>query len=203
MTALNEIKTITPKLLATVAGIFVDGGTGVALAGLIASLDSVYSQKANDRFDELIQQSFDRLDMEKLDKSFLESDEFLEIFRRCIEIVTKTASDNKRKLIADYLSGVIQNATITNIHGQLLEDLNALQEFHMQVIAVLPERVDEPFPIREKVTGMLDYILDKAVSDLNRFGLVTMRFKNSSGVDVIHVTEYLIKFKETFKNINE
>lgn len=199
MTAINEIKTITPTVLATLAGLTVDGSIGIVLAGLIGSLASLHSHRAN----ELIERVFSRFDVEKLNKNFLESDEFLEIFQRCIEIVTKTASDNKRKLIADYLSGVIQNATITDIHGQLLEDLNALQEFHMQVIAVLPERVDEPFPIREKVIGMSDYILDKAISDLNRFGFVTMRFINSSGIDVTHVTEYLIKFKETFRNINE
>jgi hypothetical protein len=199
MTAASEIKTILPTALITLAGLTLDGGMEVLLAGLITSLDVLHSQRAK----ALIERAFCRFDIEKIDKDFFNSEEFLEIFQRSIEIVTKTASDKKRKLIADYLSGVIATSVITDIHGQLLEDLNTLQEFHLQVIAVLPERVEEPISIREKVTGMSDYIFDKAISDLNRFGFVTMLIKNSSGVDVIHVTKYLIKFKETFRNISE
>lgn len=201
MTIKNEIKAMLPTAMAILPSLLVEGSTGIMLAGLITCLDMLRSQRAK----ELIDQTFNRLDVEKLDKNFLESEEFLEIFQRCIEIVIKTASDNKRKLIADYLSGVIQTTTITDIHGQLLEDLNALQEFHLQVLVTLPDKAWTEIQKSEQLNSMPDYIFQKAISDLKRFGFVRDRHIDTigGGSNWLDTTEYLVRFKEIFRNINE
>lgn len=193
----EEIKTIAPTILATLTGLAVEGATGIVLGGLIASLASLHSQRAI----ELIERSFSCFDVEKLDKNFLNSAEFLEIFQRSIEIVTKTASDKKRKLVADYLSGVIENSVINDIHGQLLEDLNNLQEFHLQVIAALPDEANKMVS-REKLPAILSnmekYIYKKAISDLEHLGFLEY-ISLADGGEHRFTTEYLVKFKKTFK----
>lgn len=201
MTAASEIKPIIPTALATLAGLTLDGGMGVVLAGLITCLDVLHSQRAK----ELIERAFCRFDVEKLDKNFLNSEEFLEVFQRSIEIVAKTASDKKRKLIADYLSGVIGTSVITDIHGQLLEDLNALQEFHLQVLVTLPDKAWTEIQKSEQLNSMPDYVFQKAISDLKRFGFVRDRQAGTIGGPNtwLDTTEYLVKFKETFRDINE
>lgn len=198
---LNELKTIAPSLSATVVAL-IDGSGGIWTAGLISTLSALHSQRAI----ELLQRSFENLNISKLDKEFLNSEAFLEVFERSIEIVTKTASDKKRKLVADYLSGVIQSATINDIHGQLLEDLNTLQEFHLQVIAMLPNTVDSvaKYPSVEEVNNMKLYIYEKAISDLIKLGFLkdSNIFPDDRGCSKL-TTEYLVKFKETFRNLNE
>lgn len=151
-----------------------------------------------------MQQSFENLDISKLDKDFLNSPEFLELLERSIEINAKTSSDIKRKLVADYLSGVIETSVINDIHGQLLEDLNSLQEFHLQIIATLPDKAWTEIQKSEQLSNMPDYIFEKALSDLERFGfLVSKSVWDDDGINSKFTTEYLVKFKKTFKNFNE
>lgn len=194
------------QLAASLAGV-----AGSPISGLLLSqIDFLFSQKATkineNRIKELIDNVSERLnliDESKLDKDFLASEHFFEIFRRCADIVARTVSDEKRKLVADYLSGVIQAATIEDISGQLLEDLNTLQEFHLQILAALPQQADEQFSEKppESLDNMESFIYKKGIADLERLGFIqyTYNLRGRTTGNSRITTEYLAKFKETFK----
>jgi len=195
----DEIKTIIPTVIVGALEIAVNGPSGVLLGALIDSLSALHSQRAV----ELLQKSISQLDVEKIDKAFLESEEFLEILERSIEIVARTASEKKRKYVSDYLCGIVQTSAINDIHSQLLEDLNTLQEFHLQILAALPDKAGEKvlaYQLPDELSGMEKYIYTKAICDLQRFGFLIDNYMITDGEPVDRLTtEYLVKFKETFR----
>lgn len=178
------------------------GSVDVVLAGKAAALNQ-------QRVEELLSEVSSRLETQdemKLDKHFLTSEEFFEVFRTAAEIVARSASAEKRRVVAAYLSDTIANAVVTDLSNQVLEDMRFMQPVHLQVLAALPavanqvvSKVNPP----EQLQKMPASVYEKTMSDLERYGFIRY---NTSGIGTLggggghwETTDYIRVFREHVK----
>jgi len=154
------------------------GSIDVLLSGKAASINQ-------QRLDELLEEistHLERLGEEKLNKDFLASEEFFEIFRTAAEIVAHSANAEKRQLVAAYLSGTISNSVITDLSSQVLEDIRLMQPIHFQVLLALPieenQSVSKQKPL-QSIAAMPISVYEKAMSDLEKLGFICF---NNNGI---------------------
>ncbi len=178
------------------------GSVDVVLAGKASAINQR-------RFEELllnVSEQLKELGKDKLDEKFLATDEFFELFRTAVEIAAHSASIEKRKLVAAYLSGTIDHAVITDLGTQVLEDLRFMHPLHLQVIASLPVEANQSVSKGRppaSLSGMSSGIYEKAMSDLERFGFIRY---NTVGIGALggggghwETTEYVRVFREHVK----
>jgi len=153
----------------------VPGGAGSCVDVLISNKLTEINQKRVEGLFEDVSVQLEDLGEKKLNKQFLSSEEFIEIFRASVEIVARSADANKRKIISDYLAGIVRCENITDLSGQVLEDIRSLQPVHLQVLAILPSasdtKVDKAHP-PEALDGMPAVVYEKCMNDLERFGFL-------------------------------
>ena len=182
-------------------------GVGGSIDTLLAWRGSSTNQK---RIGELLRNISDRLsglEEASLPESFLESDEFFELFRTIAEVVARSANEKKRRTAADFLAGIIIRSTITDLSQQMAEDLRMLQELHLQILAALPDKPgssinrDKPPP---RISDMDVGNYRKGLTDLERLGFISF---NNKGIGLYgggggrwETTQYLTKFKEVLKS---
>lgn len=133
---------------------------------------------------------------------FFNSEEYFEIFRRCTEIVMRTANSDKRKIVAKFLAQTISTDLINDLSTQILEDINLLQPIHLQTLKFLPNeagiKVNKSIPPMELST-LSAGVYEKSMSDLERMGFI--RYTNigagnfGGGGGGWETTEYIKIFK--------
>ena len=129
-----------------------------------------------------VEKRVSKLATTELDKAFLETDEFFEVFRATAEIAAHSANEQKRAVLADYLAGIVEAGELTDLRAQVLEDLRSLQPIHLRVLASLPREVNKAVSRRipsGDVSNMPPAVYEKAMSDLERFGF--LRY-NTAGI---------------------
>ena len=112
-----------------------------------------------------------QLDEIKLNKEYLSSEGFFEIFRDALEIVGKSSDDGKRSLIADYLVGRATIETSSDFDDQVLTDLRDLKPFHLKIIRILNDSVGSGVNMNtppEVIHNMDKMLYKKGMSDLLR-----------------------------------
>ena len=134
-----------------------------------------------------------------LNKDFLQSEEFFEIFRTSVEAAIRTASDYKRKYIAKFLAGTIKRGNINDLSQQMAEDIKELQDFHLHILDYLPTETDVPVNA-EGPKGMLREVFNKGCTDLEKMGFIHLDNsgigKLDSGTPTLKTTNYLVTFKK-------
>ena len=126
--------------------LIISGAKSVAASVPIAAsfsqaLSEVESRLNKKRLESLILKIYERLsalEESALNKEFLQSEEFFDIFRACVEASFRTASDDKRNYIARFLGGVIERGNINVLSLQIAADINNLQDFHLHILDYLP-----------------------------------------------------------------
>lgn len=162
-----------------------------AISGLIPAFGSVFSaldiyltgryagireQRVVDLLNS-IKDTVSNLSEDKLDKSYLSSDEFLETFLLGVEVAERSANQEKRQMVADYLVGKAVNKNSKSdadlYENQVLEDLKALSSFHLRVLKTLLDSgmVNMATPPRD-LHDMDEPLYQKAMSDLSRLGFI-------------------------------
>jgi hypothetical protein len=187
-----------PWLRALVQTVPVGGGT---IDTLLAWRGTHLNQQ---RIDELLKNVSVRLanvEEEKLDRDSLESEEFFEVFRTCAEIAARTASKSKRERLADFLAGTMLHG-LDDLSLQFAEDLKALQELHLYVMALFPcEKtygVKKSYPREDRLQNLDKCAYEKVVSDLQRFGF--LEYDDSEGMwdenegGALFTTDYFRRF---------
>jgi hypothetical protein len=156
------------------------------------------------------------LEERSLNKEFLYSEEFLELLGTCIEIVAPTASENKRKHVAAFLVGTIKRGKTHDLSQQIAEDLRVLQDFHLQMLASVPDSlvpnvlapVDEGASYRvidlHKLRAIVDMdwaVFSKGRTDLERLGFIRYDSEATAwaGGDIgnYRITAYFTIFKDS------
>ena len=150
-------------------------GAGGAVDVLLSGKSAAINQRRVNKLLEEISTQIEELSDEKLNKQFLASDEFFEIFRTSAEIAAHSSDADKRKTVAAYLSGRVRCGVLTNLSAQVLEDIRSMQPIHFQVLAVLPpassQVVNKTRP-SEALMDMPAEVYEKCMSDLERFGFI-------------------------------
>jgi hypothetical protein len=107
----------------------------------------------------------------------LKSDNFLEVFRTCVETAAHTASEYKRQRVADFLAHAIRFG-MDDLSEQFAEDLKFLAELHLFTLSRLPSRkrgfVSQKRPDKFEFKELDDCLYEKAISDLQRLGFITL-----------------------------
>jgi hypothetical protein len=108
--------------------------------------DFLLSWKATNSYQERVLELFENvvrgvsnLEEQTLNKEFLYSEKFLELLGTCVETVARAASEKKRGYVAAFLTGTIKQGQTHNLSQQIAEDLRVLQDFHLRVLASLPD----------------------------------------------------------------
>jgi len=185
--------------------------------------DFLLAWKATNSYQERVQALFEsivlsvsNLEEQTLNMEFLYSEEFFEILGTCVEIVARTASENKRRYVAAFLAGTIKQGQIHDLSQQIAEDLRVLQDFHLQILASLPDslvpnvlapekertlhRVIDLHKLREIV--VMDWaVFNKGGTDLERLGFIKYDSEATSWVDGdignYRITGYFTMFKDS------
>ena len=147
---------------------------------------NLYQQRVLALFESLIS-NMSNLEEQTLRKDFLFSEEFIELFETCVEIVARSANENKRKHVAAFLEGTIKSGKTQDLSHQIANDLRDLQDFHLRFLASIPDslvsnvlatsderaasRVIDLHKLRE-IMGMDWAVLSKARADLERMGFI-------------------------------
>jgi hypothetical protein len=156
------------------------------------------------------------LEERTLNKEFLYSEEFFELLGTCVEIVARTSSENKRRHVAALLVGAIKQGQTHDLSQQIAEDLRVLQDFHLEMLASLPDsltpnllapenertlhKVIDLHKLRE-IVGMDWAVFNKGRTDLERLGFIKYDSEATAwiGGDVgnYRITGYFIMFKDS------
>lgn len=196
-------------LQAIASGASAVGSTPV-IGSVFAALDTYISGKASELYKQRVESFIENistritnLDEFKVNKEYLESEQFLETFMNSMKIAGESADQEKRQLVADYLVGKVgasgDNSLDDQYADQVLEDLRVLKPFHLRVLKQLDDTsyVNTSRP-PEKLHDMDTPLYQKAVSDLERLGFI--RFEDgggaiNSGGGSWRTTHYLKVFK--------
>ncbi len=175
------------------------GSIDTLLAGKAAGIN----QKRVEELLENVNYQIEALDGNKINKSFLESEEFFEIFRTAAEIAARSANKEKRRLVAAYLSGAVRNGSITDLSTQILEDMRSMQPTHFQLLAILPIDADQGVNKKlppEALREMPKEVYEKGMADLERYGFIRY---NTAGIGTLggggghwETTKYVRIFRE-------
>ena len=202
-----------PVLRALVQLFFPFGGpTDFLLAWKATNL---YQERVLELFESIVN-SVSGLEEQTLNKEFLYSEDFFEILGTCIETVARTASKNKRRYVAAFLSGTMIQGRTHDLSKQIAEDLRVLQDFHLQILASLsdslipnvlaPEKARELDKIIDlhklkEITGMDWSVFNKGISDIERLGFIKHSSEATAwvggDVQVCRKTGYFAMFKDT------
>lgn len=153
-----------------------------------ASLDILLTGKAAQinqrRLNELIENIESRVRMleKPLSPKFLQSENFFELFRTAAEIVCRSASHEKRSIVADCLAGAIQVETVTDLRLQVMEDLRSMHMMHIQVLTAIPKIKGQEVSKTQKpesLQNMPEEVYEKAIADLERYGFIRL---NTAGI---------------------
>lgn len=182
------------------------------------SLDTLLAWRAvylnKQRAEELFDNISERLsNVEGLSESFLRSEDFFELFRSCIEVAIRSASKYKRQYVADFLAGTIRQGRTDDLSQQIAEDLRVLQDFHLQILALLPSHskgvltstkiLVEVIDIQslQKNTSLDFAVFNKGISDLERLGFIHQTSVGATmeegSIMVYRPTKYLGVFKDS------
>lgn len=161
------------------------------IGSVFAALDTYISGKASElykrRVESLIENISIRitnLDDFKVNKEYLESEQFFETFVKGLKVAGESADQEKRQLVADYLVGKVggsaDSGQVDPYSDQVLEDLRVLKPFHLRVLKNLDNNshVDMARP-PENLHDMELPLYQKAVSDLERLGFI--QFEDGGG----------------------
>ncbi len=175
------------------------------------SVDTLLAWRAiylnKQRVEELFSNISERLsniEESTLNEDFLQSEEFFELLRSCIDVVSRTASEYKRNYVADFLAGTIKRSEIHDLSLQIAEDLRVLQDLHLHILSLLPEKAGTIInfhEVREKAA--MDWsIFNKGTSDLERLGFIRLdsddSLFNGGGHFMVHrVAQYTVIFKKS------
>jgi hypothetical protein len=183
----------------------------VPVAG--GSLDTLLAWRAvhlnNQRIERLftaISERLEKIEAGKLDEQFIQSEEFFELFRTCTETVVRTASSQKRQLVADFLAGTIQRGVVTELSQQIAEDIQVLQDLHLQILADLaiePIAEVNSYPSR-RLQEMPEAVYQKGIADLERLGF--LNYTNAAIVGpsrIMRTTGYFMLFTQAVAGITE
>lgn len=131
--------------------------------------------------------SVSNLEERTLNKEFIHSEEFFELLGTCVEIVARTVSEDKRKHVAAFLVGTIKNGQTHDLTQQISEDLRVLQDFHLQMLAAIPDSLVPNIlaPVDERTSNQvidlhklrefvgMDWVaFNKGRTDLERLGFI-------------------------------
>jgi hypothetical protein len=188
---------------------FVGGSADTMLAWRAVHLNKV---RIDNLFNE-VSQRLSQIEEAALNNEFIQSEEFFEILRSCAEAAARTASEYKRKRVADFLAGTIKTARIHDLSQQIAEDLNVLQDFHLHILALIPQHLKHALTSTDVSVEIIDIhtlqnssgfdwgIFSKGISDLERLGFLSqdsvgMTFEEGS-IMVRRTTKYLSIFRES------
>lgn len=191
------------------SGISAAGNVPV-IGAVFAALDTYISGKASElykrRVESLIENISIRitnLDDFKVNREYLESEQFFETFVKGMKVAGESADREKRQLVADYLvgkvGGIVDSGQDDPYSDQVLEDLRILKPFHLQVLKNLNNNsyVDMARP-PINLHDMEIPLYQKAVSDLERLGFIQFEDGGgaiNSGGGRWRTTNYLKVFK--------
>lgn len=144
---------------------------------------NVYKQ----RLEELLKTLVDNLssfERDSLKFEFFESEEFLSIFIRTVELTMRTVSVKKRRHAAEFLSGIIRAGRTDDLSEQIEEDLRFVQDFHLTVLAFIPQSLIQnqlrsksadliiDFQKLRQITGFDWPVFNKSICDLETRGFI-------------------------------
>lgn len=181
--------------------------------------DSLLGKKDTDFYQDRVLKLFEtiirdvsNLEEEAVRKQFICSEEFLELLGSCVDTVARTASRNKRRYVAAFLSGTIRQATIHDLSQQIAEDLKVLQNFHLHLLALLPNHLKKTLTSTRLSIEIIDIqelqehshmdwgIFNKGMSDLERLGFVGQisigATMEEGSIMVFRPTKYFEIFKD-------
>lgn len=137
----------------------------------------------------------------------LASEEFFELFATTVEAAVGSASSEKRARAAAFMAGTIRSAHLQDLSQQIADDLVALRDLHLRILASLPE--DPRFGFLTDARGanqlgMSDEVYAKGLSDLARFGFIRLNTESTgtfdSGPPEWETTEYLAVFRRAIQD---
>jgi hypothetical protein len=133
----------------------------------------------------------------------LTDERFVELFKIATETATASASAAKRKRAAALLAGSIRSGQVNDLSNQIARDLAALDEFHLTILAGLPQSPNTPVSPTHppaSLSAISNVVYRKGFTDLERFGFIRY---DSSFVGTIgggggqwRTTEYMAVFLE-------
>lgn len=204
-----------PWFRAVIQSIPIGGGSADTILAWRGT--NINKQRIKELFDN-VSEKLSSVEDSKLNKEFLKSDEFFDLLRDCAETATRSSNQQKRKYVADFLAGTIEQGCINDLSQQIVEDLKVIQDFHLQIIIFLPQNL-VPYPLspidktasykiidlhklREAV-GMDWGMFNKGISDLERFGFINYDSVGTTLSDgdmrVCRPSEYLTIFQNAIK----
>lgn len=182
------------------------------------SLDTLLAWRAvylnKHRAEELLNNVSERLsNVENLSESFLRSEDFFELLRTCLDVVSRSANESKRKYVADFLAGTIRRGCTHDLSQQIAEDLRAVQDFHLEIVTLIPHHMKTVTTSTKLQIDIIDFsslrttsnfdngLFNKAISDLGRLGFVAQTSIGSTreegSIMVFRPTKYLGIFKDS------
>ena len=173
-----------PALRVLIQLLFPFGGPADFLLSWKAT--NLYQQRVLALFESVVS-GVSNLEEQTLRKDFLSSEEFIELLGACVEIVARSANENKRKHVAAFLKGTIKSGKTQDLSQQIANDLRDLQDFHLRFLASIPyslvpnvlapsderaaSRVIDLHKLRE-IVDMDWAVFSKARADLERMGFI-------------------------------
>jgi len=188
-----------------------------------AQSDFLLARKVTDlyqrRLEELLKTLVDNLsavERDSLNLKFFETEEFLSIFVQTVEMTMRTVSAKKRRHAAEFLSGVIRAGCTDDLSEQIEEDLRFVQDFHLTVLASIPQSLVQnqlrsksadfiiDFQKLRETTGFDWLIFNKAICDLETRGFIKRTSEATGWQDGVwqtcRPTQYLSTFNAAVCN---
>jgi hypothetical protein len=191
-------------LRAVVQGVPYAGGT---LDTLLAWRGTSLAQERFEQFVASVSARVEHLESASERDQLLESEEFFELFATTVEAVVGSASSEKRARAAAFMAGTIRDAHLHDLSQQIADDLVALRDLHLRILASLPEDPRYGFLSDARGATHLDMQPDvyaKGLSDLARFGFIKLNTDSTgtfdSGPPEWETTEYLTVFRRAIQD---
>lgn len=152
--------------------------TGGPIAGLVAGgaatgVLSAWQASNHKKFAQAVQDNFRQVNQAKIDKTLLNSDEFIELVIQSVEANARSASDRKCKALANaLLSSVVQPTCKFSNKVGIIRVITQMSDEEQSVLKVLHDhsigpKPDGPFIDTEKISGTLGINRSETLAALN------------------------------------
>lgn len=147
--------------------------TRLIAGGAAAGALSAWQASNHKKFAQAVQDSFRQVDQAKIDKTSLDSDEFVELVIQSVEASARSASDRKCKALANaLLSSVVQPTCEFSNKVGIIRVISQMSDEEQSILKVLHDhsigpQPDGSFIDTEKISGTLDINRSEALAALN------------------------------------
>ena len=197
----SDVELVAESIIAAVASLL----SIIPPIGAVAAASlSIWQTQNYKKLVHIVSQKFKRIDQEKLDKQFLQSDEFKELAIQVVEAGIRSASEKKHEALANALLSAVVTPThtfnnkltifrvIASMSNEEMLVLKALYDYEIKVLSnpekyAQPKKVTEgPFITIEEVSKSLNQSEDRVLvtlDGLQQLGLAYDWVQSYAGMD--------------------